>query len=108
MSSYTYHATDRVETSFGTHAPSQQLTSNEPQVSRREQLHMHAREAVEEAAWQALAAASLLDRVLSPEQSEPRVALVHRAQLWDEDLSPVLRQEMKGGQGGSAGRMAQC
>lgn len=59
---------------------------NRGQVAARQQLHVHARETVEEGLWQALAAAALLQRVLRGKEAEACMALEDLAQLWDENL----------------------
>jgi hypothetical protein len=69
-------------------------TCNGDEILTREQLDVHACEAVEEGARQSLAAASLLERVLGGKEAEAWVAVVHLAQLRDEDL------EGGGGEGG--------
>jgi hypothetical protein len=77
-----------------------QRCGNEQQVLPLQQLHMHAGEAVEEGAGQALAPTPLLHRVLCPKQAEGGGAAEGAPQLRDEHL--------RGGKGGGGVCVGVC
>ena len=75
--------------------PHESLTSNELEVLRAQELHVDAREAVEEGLGQAAAAAALLHGVLGRKYAEAGRAAERLRQLGDVDLGSVVQQRVQ-------------
>lgn len=69
---------------------------NRDQVLCGQRGHLHLCEAVQKALWQALAPATLVNRILARKQAEPCTCTAERAvELWDKHLATMIQARVE-------------